>query len=567
MKFQILIPVTLVFLLTASCSEELGPLKDPYFPNAIPESNYCTLNATFANPITVDGNARYQKRLMDSSGLGAISGTTFPIRKAEVVVLDSNDSIVQCTETDVSGNYSFTLPNDGETYKVKINSRSFNSDNKTSVLIDPNSNNTYFISQTFTADSTKTLPNLIASASDANLVAGAFNILDQSYRANEFLLNHAGSFTVTHKVQMYWKKGFNPISYFGGDTDSGVSFYLPDYNKLFILGGINGDVATTDTDHFDDAVIIHEYGHFIENMYFASDSQGGAHSGNSVIDPRLAWSEGFSNFFASAVTGDPIYRDTYGHSGGSTGYGFYYDIENDENRVGNPMDTPTASGEGTFRELAVARFLWDAIDPHPDSGVDDDNDGVQMPFSEMWSILTNQFKTGTPFREISLFLQYQADHGSTDISPLLSRSEMLMDATRAHYGTVRNPSSTDCVWTIQASAKTGTTGTTFQRSNQFHSNDFYYHYHPGGNLSATLNYDNSYADLDLYIYKNGYTFGYGDDIQIYSNKERPIDGGVEFVNGSAPAGHYMVNVMYFNDGAGSPATTYTLSIGGNNICK
>src|SRR5690606_38249411 len=160
------------------------------------------------------------------------------------------------------------------------------------------------------------------------------------------------------------------------------------------------------------------------------------------------------------------------------------------------------------------------------------------------------------------FLKHQDAYGSTNISALLSVSEMLMDATRAHYGTVDNTSSINCTWTIQASAKNPTGSSAFERSNQFHSNDFFYHYHPGGTLTATLNYDNSTADLDLYVYKNNYSFGYGDDIQLYSNKERTSDMGTELVSAYAPAGSYMINIMYFNDGAGSPATTYTLSIGG-----
>src|SRR5690606_16830877 len=183
--------------------------------------------------------------------------------------------------------------------------------------------------------------------------------------------------------------------------------------------------------------------------------------------------------------------------------------------------------------------------------------------------------------------------GATDLSARYPNALYLMDATRAHYGTRDNTSTPNdssnplCQWTIQANAKLPSSAGSgiYDRSNHFHSNDFFYYYHPGGWLSVTLNYQTagSNADLDLYIYKDGYSYGYADDLLTYSNKGRcpgtSCESGTESISINAPAGHYMINVMYAleysncsnpNDliNAGCDPTTYTLRIGGSDyICR
>ena len=53
--------------------------------------------------------------------------------------------------------------------------------------------------------------------------------------------------------------------------------------------------------HFDDFAVIHELGHFIEDHCGEFISAGGTHALVVRIDPRLAWSEGWSNYFAAQV--------------------------------------------------------------------------------------------------------------------------------------------------------------------------------------------------------------------------------------------------------------------------
>ena len=72
---------------------------------------------------------------------------------------------------------------------------------------------------------------------------------------------------------------------------------------------------------FDNDVIIHEYAHFLESTLARTDSFGGPHNGTQPIDPRLAWSEGFANFFQAAVQETADYRDSHGVTGEDSSFG------------------------------------------------------------------------------------------------------------------------------------------------------------------------------------------------------------------------------------------------------
>src|SRR5438128_451859 len=109
MKIASLARLITILTLTSSCTKIITIDAD----NSIPEVAYCTTNTVFPTSYTISGIAYYNRRQFIPSGLGNIDPTNFPIRRAEVQVLDSSGTAIQCTETDTSGNYSFTVPDDG----------------------------------------------------------------------------------------------------------------------------------------------------------------------------------------------------------------------------------------------------------------------------------------------------------------------------------------------------------------------------------------------------------------------------------------------------------------------
>ena len=103
-------------------------------------------------------------------------------------------------------------------------------------------------------------------APQALLEGGAFNILDKILDASAFLRAQTANcsatftncipFTTAPIVTVFWAPGVDPGTYFNLPS---LSFYIPGENDLYILGGVNGDVDNSDTDHFDDTIIIHEF--------------------------------------------------------------------------------------------------------------------------------------------------------------------------------------------------------------------------------------------------------------------------------------------------------------------
>jgi hypothetical protein len=130
------------------------------------------------------------------------------------------------------------------------------------------------------------------------------------------------------------------------DIDAGelpTSFYRGDLDSLFLLGD-----AGTDTEEFDDHVVVHEWGHYFEDVFSRSDSIGGSHSIGQRIDARLAFGEGWATALAAMALDDPQYCDTFvpGTSGG-------FGIDTENNNSGS---------QGWFNEMSVATFLYDLWD-------------------------------------------------------------------------------------------------------------------------------------------------------------------------------------------------------------
>ncbi|HEX4924233.1 MAG TPA: pre-peptidase C-terminal domain-containing protein [Bdellovibrionales bacterium] len=536
------------------------------------EPSYCEQAKVYQNPITVSGRALYQRRQFTGSGLGDTDPTSYPIRYAEIAVWQDEQFLIQCATTDGSGNFEFQVPSTGLTYTLRLYSRGQNAYVNASVLNSPSENEPYELTTTFVATGSPSLSDLVAPAK-GTLEGGAFNIFDQIVKANEFLRNQTLScsasfsdcspFTVAPKAVIYWAKGVNPASYFG--LSAGISFYSKDTKALYILGGLTGDVDREDTDHFDNSVIIHEYGHFIEDHYSATDSPGGSHDANSIVDPRLAWGEGWANYFSLAVTGDPVYRDTSGNSDGVTYYFFSNNLETNS----PSRDVPTSPGEGNFREFAITRALWDMLDPHPVTGAGTNEamiDSATAPFSEFWTVFSGASgikNTSYHFRNYGLFMQlHDALAGRTSLASIFTAE--LQRADQADYAATYATGGT-CTYSM-ATTSVGEDGSP-DTSNQLDSNDFYYLNHAGGTLTINLNRTAGTADLDLYLYDSDYVFGRESDIVASSTDPSPGDGGTEAVSLNLPAGKYMINVnLYTEQSFGNQSASYKLLLNGAELC-
>lgn len=579
--------IVLAFLLAGCSGAPTGSNTSSSFAPQT-EKAFCSAASNYTGGISLAATARFQARTVTASGLGA-GGALTPIVHAEVQVLNSAGATVQCGVTDANGQISLIMPKVAGTYTLAVNSRADNNLYKVSVLNNTTDNQFYSLTQSFSLLGTETSVsvNLPTAGISGGALGGAFNIMHQVFLANEFLRNNSlcasyggicQQFTVAPRASIYWTLGFSPASYFGS-PGTGLSFYAKsdDLSRgllrgLYILGGIQGDSNCADTDHFDNSVILHEYGHFLEDVFAVSNSPGGAHDGNSIIDPRLAWSEGWANFLQSAIRGQAQYWDTIGNSSCSTGSTYL--------GVSLNLATPTAgqdrmlagtsSGEGVFREVSVSRLLYDVISPTD----------VDAGFAIIWQVFSGVSSgladPNVRFRNVGRFNEFLLGYLNTynpakaasfntyvgNEYQLSNQSEYAQPLTLQVGGT--------CTRSITGAANVVSSGRNM--SNLLRSNDFFAVYYNGSNFSSiNLRYSGTGtpSDLDLYVYREDHEYGATSDIVVRSARFYPESGGtgqesVSFVG--LPAGWYLLNIKVESAAVRNPATYYLETGSGARLC-
>ena len=397
----------------------------------------------------------------------------------------------------------------------------------------------------------------------AEVNGGAFNIYNDLIVTYDYLAQNTALSNLSclsPKLNVFWKVGFNPAQYIYPQSDPAsvgtLSFYVRGENGLYINGGKLGNIAAEDTDHFDDAVIIHEIGHHIEYSCAAMDSPGGVHYGLYRTDARLAWSEGWGNFFGAhviknntaainpdlpaqlATVGNWLYYlDTMGYTDGAVTSGAEYIRINLSKAGNNPEQVTTANGtryydkvnattnpgEGHFRETSVARSLFKTTNT---CGTCITTGGPY--FAEMWKAFESNTTTGMgnalyPFRSSARFYNRLTAVFSgtmpTPIDNMLNTDEAQQRETnaaftagafRVHvpYG-IKLVSGSSCSLKMQPRADSGL-DSNFQ-SDQRYSNHFYYvdmAALPGVTeirLNATP-VAGTIVDIDPILYKSDYSF-------------------------------------------------------------
>jgi hypothetical protein len=190
----------------------------------------------------------------------------------------------------------------------------------------------------------------------------------------------------------------------------GTSHFSPAENQIYILGkeGI-------DTDEFDAHVIVHEWAHYFEKNLSRSDSPGGPHGNGDVLDPRLAFGEGYGNALASMLLPETIYADTLWSGGSIVAGGF--DAETEP----SPTDDPTP---GPFSETSVMRLLYDLFDPGAAEGFDT----VGVGLGVIYDVLTGPEKTTQALTTIGSFVAGLKAHPS-----MTAPTRTAIDTLLAHY--------------------------------------------------------------------------------------------------------------------------------------
>jgi hypothetical protein len=606
MNLHLHVVLFIFYFALSSCQNSFNSDSSSSTSPTTPEQGLCTVTYT-GDGYTVSGSAKYYYRTRvvsnGSSYLSNPATTPNPIRLAEIHIYNSAGTLINCSQTDTSGNFSLKIPATSGDYNIKVLSRTKQSLYAVSVKEDISTNTLYALNKTVTVNSASVSGVEIfayARESDSTKIeGGAFNILDQIVEASEMIvgnsaLNDSDKSCLNTKLDVYWKKGFNPYTYFGFEIP--VSFYIPGDHELYILGGVNGDISSSDTDHFDDSVIIHEYGHFLEDVCARSDSPGGAHNGNFIIDPRLAWSEGWANYFQTMVSKDSYtnyYIDTIGFAdsqeGGTPLEGITINLS--DNARTSAKDKVSSDGEGTFREVSISRSLYKMTQAATSSS---DN----VPFAYVWKSFRDLSSSSESFRNVGLF-NYRL---SSYVSGLSSGVRTHFDAVMACGASPANNAG-ECqpIDNSYYASRTAISGSSCNQiidpvvdasissnksiSNQFRSNHFYQFDHDGSATSLSLFFTadtaTNYTDLDLIVYKEAYSYMEDtvttqatlDENIILQSRTVSSSAGQEEETislASAPAGRYLINVKARTQNKSTlqigSGATYFLRLGGQNLC-
>jgi len=112
-----------------------------------------------------------------------------------------------------------------------------------------------------------------------------------------------------------------------------------------------------DSDGFDDSVIDHEFGHYVQEHIAEPRSSGGEHTGEPA-DPLLAWSEGYASYYSSSTRGSSLYIDTYADDAAPSGFASYvFDIHSND-QLADPKKAMTQN----ISEWLVSEVLWELED-------------------------------------------------------------------------------------------------------------------------------------------------------------------------------------------------------------
>jgi hypothetical protein len=461
------------------------------------------------------GQAMYQKVEVTEAGLDPSRIVAVPIRNARVEVFDpQTDRVLSVAETDDQGWFLIGVPNLGG-LTLRVVSRLRSADVR--VLDNTAANRPpYILAKTIDdPGNTAEILNLI----DTTRQAGAFNILDDVQRGNAFAAQADSQF-VPPPLTIYWSQNNDEsvLSKLTGGLIKTTFFNLAT-NTAYVLGD-----RGSDSDEFDDSVILHEYAHMLAARFSRDDSPGGPHMTGDTLDPRLAWSEGWANFFSAAVRGTATYLDSKGPGVPSV----RFDLED---------NVPPGDRPGYWSEASVGGLLWDLVDENADK-----DDLAQLPFASIWAAFTDLRNVRYVYLPFFLESFLARNPGSSEAlrTMVVARSIDFQPEVRP---SVVNPFPRPIGTGLNEFKQGRVDSLTSRRTNLSNSAHFYSFTTTGGTATITLNIEGlgggnpNSNDLDLFLYD-----GNGRRLEI---SDRALNGQPELINLVIPAGTYYLEVRSF----------------------
>lgn len=462
-----------------------------------------------AGQATFRGTILYEKIPAGRNGLDLQNPVRTPAAGVKVeIVASPARTVVGSGFTDEKGGYS--IPVRGRQAQVYV--RALAQTENAQVVRAGDRAEFSIVSEPFAAGRARTVQRDLL-ATDSSRVAGAFNIAATIYRANS-LVRSARPDVQLPRVEIRWD-----TIYMGGT-------FFREREGVAYINGRRG----RDSDEYDDHVIAHEYGHFLMANFSRESSPGGSHGFGERLDPRLAWSEGWGNFFGAATTGSAHYIDT-GMARGRPVVLVQMDLED---------DVPTGDRPGIWSEHSVAGVLWDWFDDTAEEG-----DSVGLGFVPLW----NAFAQLSKESDVYLLRFANVLAAATKQNRLLGAG---LAARGIAYPPGENPPAPE-PFPGPLPSGTPVDGTvdsrSTRRSNLWGSSAHYWFVVPeAGQVSITMKIvearDTAHADLDLYLFDAA-----GDPV-AHANEVNGV-GDTERISRQLEPGYYRVEVRSWSNSSGA----------------
>ena len=239
--------------------------------------------------------------------------------------------------------------------------------------------------------------------------AAPFAILDTVYQAVK-VIRRADGGVAFPKLHIAWSARNAPCSPCALTGQAaiaagqiGAARYSAADGTLYLMGAEN-----VDTDEYDTLVILREWSHYFQQKIGRDDSIGGPHKPGDVLDPRVAFSEGFATAHAAMLAGS---KQFLASSGPDQATVRVLDLERDS--IPNPANPALATARsGWWAEDAVIELLWDLFDgksapsaPERDAETDGTiEDKVELGYKPIYQGLVAQ-KTTRAFTTIFSFMK------------------------------------------------------------------------------------------------------------------------------------------------------------------
>ncbi|HEX7114467.1 MAG TPA: hypothetical protein VF193_05010 [Steroidobacter sp.] len=323
-------------------------------------------------------------------GLTPNSPVRSPARQVVVEAIDPGRVVLASTVTDLSGNYSLEVPAQRD-MRIRAKAQMLKTDAAPTwnfaVRNNMNGDALWALeSSLFNSGSEDSTHNLNAgtgwggSSYTGTRAAAPFAILDTVFQAKELILS-ASPNAVFPPLDLFWNPTNRQSDQFCPDNgDIGTTSYV-----VFGQGGLDscnvtgvsgiyvlGNFTVGDTDEFDQHVIAHEFGHYVEHRFSRSDSIGGDHGFGDKLDLRVAFGEGWGNAYSAMVLSDPLYRD----SAAGISQDFNFSLEDD-----------SGDNEGWYSEFSVGEILWDVFDTDSPTEL---ADTVSLGFEPIFMVMTGR---------------------------------------------------------------------------------------------------------------------------------------------------------------------------------